>query len=161
MHGTQEAPTARLHRSQGWVSQRLALLTLTPELKEKLQSDEESAALLRRFGKNKAEEQETHLRRLKEKATQEAADKKARAEERKAGSRKQPADKPAEGDRADQSHYGVINGAPRPRVPNLDQLLPSRLPSLQQHCPSHAYGRAQPRTPMCLRSVSIPWYGRR
>ncbi|MEI7029600.1 ParB/RepB/Spo0J family partition protein [Streptomyces pratensis] len=67
IHKTQEALAARLHRSQGWVSQRLALLSLTPELKEKLQSGEESAALLRRVGKKKPEEQEEHLRRLKEK----------------------------------------------------------------------------------------------
>ncbi|MFE1824612.1 ParB/RepB/Spo0J family partition protein [Streptomyces anulatus] len=67
VHGTQEALAARLHRSQGWVSQRLALLGLTPELKEKLQSGEEPAALLRRVGKKKPEEQADHLRRLKEK----------------------------------------------------------------------------------------------
>lgn len=67
IHKTQEALAARLHRSQGWVSQRLALLGLTPELKGKLQSGEESAALLRRVGKKKPEEQEEHLRRLKEK----------------------------------------------------------------------------------------------
>ncbi|MEE1775539.1 ParB/RepB/Spo0J family partition protein [Streptomyces sp. NPDC048210] len=67
IHKTQDALAARLHRSQGWVSQRLALLGLTPELKEKLQTGEESAALLRRVGKKKPEEQEEHLRRLKEK----------------------------------------------------------------------------------------------
>ncbi|MDX2918341.1 MULTISPECIES: ParB/RepB/Spo0J family partition protein [Streptomyces] len=67
IHRTQEALAARLHRSQGWVSQRLALLSLTPELKEKLQSGEESAALLRRVGKKKPEEQEEHLRQLKAK----------------------------------------------------------------------------------------------
>ncbi|WSY36908.1 ParB/RepB/Spo0J family partition protein (plasmid) [Streptomyces sp. NBC_00887] len=65
IHGTQEALAARLHRSQGWVSQRLALLTLTPSLKEKLQSGEESAATLRLVGKKKAEEQEAHLQHLK------------------------------------------------------------------------------------------------
>ncbi|MGO1025746.1 ParB/RepB/Spo0J family partition protein [Streptomyces rubiginosohelvolus] len=67
IHKTQDALAARLHRSQGWVSQRLALLGLTPELKEKLQSGEESAALLRRVGKKKPEEQEAHLRQLKAK----------------------------------------------------------------------------------------------
>ncbi|WP_331764175.1 ParB/RepB/Spo0J family partition protein (plasmid) [Streptomyces anulatus] len=67
IHKTQEALATRLHRSQGWVSQRLALLGLTPELKEKLQSGEEPAALLRRVGKKKPAEQEEHLRRLKEK----------------------------------------------------------------------------------------------
>ncbi|WP_331741274.1 hypothetical protein [Streptomyces sp. NBC_01230] len=60
VHGTQEALAARLHRSQGWVSQRLALLTPTPELKQRLQSGDESGALLRRVGKKKAEEQENH-----------------------------------------------------------------------------------------------------
>ncbi|GAB2949438.1 ParB/RepB/Spo0J family partition protein [Streptomyces sp. NPDC059173] len=67
IHKTQEALAARLHRSQGWVSQRLALLSLTPELKEKLQSGEESAALLRRVGNKKPEEQDAHLHQLKEK----------------------------------------------------------------------------------------------
>ncbi|MFB8211094.1 ParB/RepB/Spo0J family partition protein [Streptomyces sp. NPDC056010] len=70
IHGTQEALAARLHRSQGWVSQRLALLTLTPSLKEKLQSGEESAATLRLVGKKKAEEQEAHLQQLKATRTQ-------------------------------------------------------------------------------------------
>ncbi|NEC69578.1 ParB/RepB/Spo0J family partition protein [Streptomyces sp. SID9727] len=65
IHGTQEALAARLHRSQSWVSQRLALLTLTPSLKEKLQSGEESAATLRLVGKKKAEDQEAHLQHLK------------------------------------------------------------------------------------------------
>ncbi|MBM7056625.1 ParB/RepB/Spo0J family partition protein [Streptomyces durocortorensis] len=76
IHKTQDALAARLHRSQGWVSQRLALLGLTPELKEKLQSGEESAALLRRVGKKKPEEQEEHLRQLKTKK-QEAPRRKA------------------------------------------------------------------------------------
>ncbi|WP_256105973.1 ParB/RepB/Spo0J family partition protein [Streptomyces sp. ODS05-4] len=64
--GTQSALATRLHRSQGWVSQRLALLGLTPELQRKLVSGEESAELLRRVGNKKPEEQSTHLRRLKE-----------------------------------------------------------------------------------------------
>lgn len=65
VHGTQEALAARLHRSQGWVSQRLALLGLTPELQEKLVSGEEPAELLRRVGNKKPEEQAAHLERLK------------------------------------------------------------------------------------------------
>ncbi|MCX4538556.1 ParB/RepB/Spo0J family partition protein (plasmid) [Streptomyces sp. NBC_00841] len=124
VHGTQEALAARLHRSQGWVSQRLALLTLTPQLKQRLQSGEESAALLRRVGKKRAEEQEEHLRLLKEKEAQEAADKKTRAEQRAASSRKQqtqtppaeipPTEKPS-GPTANPApspdHYAVINGS--------------------------------------------------
>ncbi|WP_326615459.1 ParB/RepB/Spo0J family partition protein (plasmid) [Streptomyces scopuliridis] len=79
VHGSQEALAARLHRSQGWVSQRLALLGLTPELKERLVSGQESAELLRSVGNKKPEEQEDHLRRLKEKKAAEAATRKSRA----------------------------------------------------------------------------------
>lgn len=152
VHGTQEALAARLHRSQGWVSQRLALLTLTPQLKQRLQSGEESAALLRRVGKKKAEEQEEHLRLLKEKEAHEAADKKARAEQRAASSRKQqtripPADtslrEEPSGPTADvapsSEYYAVINESasdetagsdlpkPRDEVSVVGQL-PSRDP---------------------------------
>ncbi|SFT21594.1 ParB/RepB/Spo0J family partition protein [Streptomyces sp. ok210] len=152
VHGTQEALATRLHRSQGWVSQRLALLTLTPELKQKLQSGEESAALLRRVGKKNAEEQEEHLRLLKEREAQEAADKKARAKQRVASSRKQPPPTPpVENSPSEEpsgpaanpvpspDHYAVINGAasdetagsdlPKPREEaGTASQLPSRDP---------------------------------
>jgi ParB family chromosome partitioning protein len=72
VHKTQEALAARLHRSQAWVSQRLALLGLTPELKEKLVSGEEPVELLRRVGKKKPEEQAEHLERLKAKRQEKA-----------------------------------------------------------------------------------------
>ncbi|MFI9041482.1 ParB/RepB/Spo0J family partition protein [Streptomyces sp. NPDC053726] len=114
VHGTQEALAARLHRSQGWVSQRLALLTLTPQLKQRLQSGEESAALLRRVGKKKAEEQEEHLRLLKEKEAQEAADKKARAEQRAASSRKQQTQSPPAEDPPSEPSGPAANPAPSP-----------------------------------------------
>ncbi|MET9109886.1 ParB/RepB/Spo0J family partition protein [Streptomyces zhihengii] len=65
VHGKQEALAARLHRSQAWVSQRLALLNLTPELQAKLSSGQEAADLLRRVGNKKPEEQAAHLERLK------------------------------------------------------------------------------------------------
>ncbi|MEU6979672.1 ParB/RepB/Spo0J family partition protein [Streptomyces sp. NPDC046371] len=77
VHGSQEALAARLHRSQGWVSQRLGLLTLTPELTERLVKGEESASNLRAVGRKPAEEQEAALDRLK--AEQEAAKKARRA----------------------------------------------------------------------------------
>ncbi|MFD9078211.1 ParB/RepB/Spo0J family partition protein [Streptomyces erythrochromogenes] len=66
VHGTQEALAARLHRSQGWVSQRLALMGLTPELKQKLKSGQEPAELLRQVGRKKPEEQAQQLQMLKE-----------------------------------------------------------------------------------------------
>lgn len=65
VYKTQDALATRLHRSQGWVSQRLALLGLTRELKEKLVSGQEPAELLRRVGNKKPEEQEQHLKQLK------------------------------------------------------------------------------------------------
>ncbi|MDX3539701.1 ParB/RepB/Spo0J family partition protein [Streptomyces sp. MB09-01] len=64
--GTQDALANRLHRSQGWVSQRLALLGLTPDLQAKLVAGEEPAELLRRVGNKAPEEQAAHLERLKE-----------------------------------------------------------------------------------------------
>ncbi|MDQ0847620.1 ParB/RepB/Spo0J family partition protein [Streptomyces sp. V1I6] len=73
VHGTQEALAARLHRSQGWVSQRLALLGLTPELKEKLALGEEPAELLRRVGNKKPEDQAAHLERLKDQKRRKAS----------------------------------------------------------------------------------------
>ncbi|MGW6569718.1 ParB/RepB/Spo0J family partition protein [Streptomyces sp. NPDC054975] len=66
IHGTQEALAARLHRSQPWVSGRLALLKLTPELQHRLESGEESADLLRKVGNKKPEQQEEHLAKLKQ-----------------------------------------------------------------------------------------------
>ncbi|MFD5898657.1 ParB/RepB/Spo0J family partition protein [Streptomyces sp. NPDC060366] len=83
-HGTQAALAARLHRSQGWVAQRLALLGLTPELKEALVSGKESAELLRRVGNKKPEEQNEHLKRLKEEQTEEEEAKKRRTVDRAA-----------------------------------------------------------------------------
>ncbi|MFE1777227.1 ParB/RepB/Spo0J family partition protein [Streptomyces sp. NPDC059008] len=83
VHGTQEALAARLHRSQGWVSQRLALLGLTPELQKKLETGEEPADLLRLVGRKKAEEQEQHLQQLKEKRAQAKSDQQAGAKVRK------------------------------------------------------------------------------
>ncbi|MCX4721996.1 ParB/RepB/Spo0J family partition protein [Streptomyces virginiae] len=113
--GTQEALAARLHRSQGWVSQRLALLGLTPELQSKLVAGEEPAELLRRVGNKKPEEQAAHLELLKK---QKAAAKKRVP----APTRPEPApsaaghapESPAAGN-PDQSHYAVMKTAdPKP-----------------------------------------------
>ncbi|GAA2409727.1 hypothetical protein GCM10010420_42870 [Streptomyces glaucosporus] len=97
VHGTQDRLAKRLHRSQGWVSQRLALLSLTPELQKRLEAGEEPVDLLRAVGKKPPERQEEELARLKE----------ARA-------RKQAAGQSARDGAAVSSgrHYGVMNGAP-------------------------------------------------
>lgn len=63
IHGSQRALAKRLHRSQGWVSQRLALLNLTPELQSRI--GEEPIDLLRAVGNRPHAEQEGALDELK------------------------------------------------------------------------------------------------
>ncbi|WP_210594157.1 ParB/RepB/Spo0J family partition protein [Streptomyces sp. GESEQ-35] len=63
IHGSQTALAKRLHRSQGWVSQRLALLNLTPELQARI--GEEPIDLLRAVGNKPAEQQQDVLEDLK------------------------------------------------------------------------------------------------
>lgn len=106
--GTQEALAARLHRSQGWVSQRLALLGLTPELQNKLVSGEEPADLLRRVGNKKPEEQAAHLERLKEQRS--AAKKRvpAPARSERTPSTAEVAPETLAADNPDPSHYAVM-----------------------------------------------------
>jgi len=68
IHGTQDKLAKRLHRSQGWVAQRLALLGLTPELKQQLEEGTERVDLLRRVGRKPPEQQQAALTKLKEQA---------------------------------------------------------------------------------------------
>lgn len=63
IHGSQRALAKRLHRSQGWVSQRLSLLGLTPELQARI--GEEPIDLLRAVGNKPADEQAAALAELK------------------------------------------------------------------------------------------------
>lgn len=106
VHGTQEALAARLHRSQPWVSSRLSLLKLTPELKEKLVTGQEPASLLRKVGSKKPEVQAARLEELKEKERQAAKAKKDRA----ASAGKPTATPPAtQGPAAAPDYYAVIN----------------------------------------------------
>ncbi len=74
LHGTQEKLAERLHRTQAWVSQRLALLNLTPELQQRLKDGTEQAKHLRRVGNKRPEEQEVRLKQIK---AQEASAKEA------------------------------------------------------------------------------------
>ncbi|WSB58693.1 ParB/RepB/Spo0J family partition protein (plasmid) [Streptomyces cellulosae] len=72
IHGSQSALAKRLHKSQGWVSQRLALLNLTPELQAKI--GQEPIKLLRAVGNKPAEQQADALEELKrQQAEKEAA----------------------------------------------------------------------------------------
>ncbi|MGK5496635.1 ParB/RepB/Spo0J family partition protein [Streptomyces sp. URMC 125] len=98
VHGTQEKLAKRLHRSQGWVSQRLALLSLTPELQKRLESGEEPVELLRAVGKKPPERQEEELARLKEERLHRQASREPRRQ----------ASAPQE---TGGSHYGVMKEA--------------------------------------------------
>jgi ParB family chromosome partitioning protein len=63
IHGSQRALAKRLHRSQGWISQRLALLNLAPELQARI--GEEPIDLLRAVGNKPVEQQAAALEELK------------------------------------------------------------------------------------------------
>ncbi|MFF3359743.1 ParB/RepB/Spo0J family partition protein [Streptomyces sp. NPDC002917] len=114
VHGTQEALAARLHRTQGWVSQRLSLLNLTDELKQKLASGEEPASLLRRVGSKKPEEQADQLERLKakqvKKATGEATGGRApKSRVAEVEDDRQGESRSGEGAGSEPGYYGVMN----------------------------------------------------
>ncbi|MFF8910723.1 ParB/RepB/Spo0J family partition protein [Streptomyces olivaceoviridis] len=75
IHGSQTALAKRLHRSQGWVSQRLALLTLTPELQARI--GQEPIDLLRAVGNKPADQQMAALDALKAERARKEAEKAA------------------------------------------------------------------------------------
>ncbi|GAB2891837.1 ParB/RepB/Spo0J family partition protein [Streptomyces mayteni] len=145
IHGTQEKLATRLHRSQGWVSQRLALLSLTPELQRRLVEENEPVELLRRVGKKPAEQQEEELERLRQEHEQRSVKKKERrrlshkpgadapqvppAQEAAPAPRDEP---PGE---TEGSHYGVMNSAaPQEDLPRLPWDAPDALDRLlRQH----------------------------
>ncbi|MET8460886.1 ParB/RepB/Spo0J family partition protein [Streptomyces parvulus] len=122
IHGSQTALAKRLHRSQGWVSQRLALLNLTPALQERI--SEEPIDLLRAVGNKPAEQQEAALEALKEERARKDAERRER--NRKPSVPETPLTGPAtpesggvgeeaeRGDEADKAegYYGVIEAAP-------------------------------------------------
>ncbi|MFC7830942.1 ParB/RepB/Spo0J family partition protein [Streptomyces sp. NPDC057375] len=128
IHGSQTALAKRLHRSQGWVSQRLALLNLTPELQARI--GQEPIDLLRAVGNKPAQEQESALHALKEKR-----------ERKEAGGKRRPSGKVAEAGAAEEhggadeadGHYGVIEGAASEGAPlgaqaEADRALPKTVP---------------------------------
>jgi ParB family transcriptional regulator, chromosome partitioning protein len=100
IHGSQTALAKRLHRSQGWVSQRLALLNLTPDLQSRI--GREPIDLLRAVGNKPATEQETVLEELKAERARKEADK--------------PVQKPGKRPKAQQHspYYDVIDPASTP-----------------------------------------------
>ncbi|MFD8822135.1 ParB/RepB/Spo0J family partition protein [Streptomyces sp. NPDC059605] len=85
IHGSQVKLAKRLRKSQGWVSQRLALLNLTPELQAVV--GEEPVELLRTVAKQPHDRQEAALEELKAE--------RARKEEERAAAAMVPAPAPA------------------------------------------------------------------
>jgi ParB family transcriptional regulator, chromosome partitioning protein len=85
IHGSQVKLAKRLRKSQGWVSQRLALLNLTPELQAAV--GEEPVELLRTVAKQPHDRQEAALEELKAE--------RARKEEERAAAATVPAPAPA------------------------------------------------------------------
>ncbi|KUN00277.1 plasmid partitioning protein [Streptomyces yokosukanensis] len=102
IHGSQTVLSKRLHRSQGWVSQRLALLNLTPELQSRI--GEEPIDLLRAVANKPAAEQGAALQELK--------DERARKEEEKRNRKKlQEQEQEQEQQQASEAQ---ASAAPRP-----------------------------------------------
>ncbi|MEU1090093.1 ParB/RepB/Spo0J family partition protein [Streptomyces sp. NPDC005576] len=142
VHRTQEALANRLHRSQGWVSQRLSLLSLTPELQDKLKSGEEPAALLRRVGKKKPAEQNAHLEKLKR---QESQNKTARSSTTTAAPEQSPAppapveqsppSEPKAPTEGGPDYYAVINGGGD--TPDGGEDVPTQRSAELVRLPSH------------------------
>ncbi|MFD6819859.1 ParB/RepB/Spo0J family partition protein [Streptomyces sp. NPDC060085] len=91
IYGSQRALATRLHRSQGWVSQRLALLNLTPELQARI--GQEPIDLLRAVGNKPAEQQESALDELKEERLRKEEEKQARTSKKAAAPTEREADK--------------------------------------------------------------------
>ncbi|OAH10852.1 ParB/RepB/Spo0J family partition protein [Streptomyces jeddahensis] len=116
IHGSQRKLAKRLHKSQGWVSQRLALLKLTPELKERI--GQEPIELLRAVGSKPAEEQQAALDELKQQRA--AAEEQRKAEAGPVGARTAPREEPtpaaqdSAAPQGAQTDYAVIKEAARP-----------------------------------------------
>ncbi|CAM5652497.1 ParB/RepB/Spo0J family partition protein [Streptomyces griseorubiginosus] len=103
LYGSQRALAKRLHRSQGWISQRLALLHLAPELQARI--GEEPIDLLRAVGNKPVDQQQAALEQLKAE--------RARKEEARTAKRQEqpPADAVQGHTEVDSSDYAVITHA--------------------------------------------------
>ncbi|MEW2515479.1 ParB/RepB/Spo0J family partition protein [Streptomyces sp. NPDC046870] len=126
IHGSQTALAKRLHRSQGWVSQRLALLTLTPELQARI--GQEPIDLLRAVGNKPADQQMAALDALKAERARKEAEKAARKAARQA--------EPAAADSAADGYpavpdAGQVAGAAAPAVRDEPPTVPVQAPPPQ------------------------------
>ncbi|MEU3342946.1 ParB/RepB/Spo0J family partition protein [Streptomyces sp. NPDC006668] len=105
IHGSQRALAKRLHRSQGWISQRLALLNLAPALQARV--GVEPIDLLRAVGNKPVDQQEAALEELK-------TDRTRKEEEARAAKRRSAQQAPDVGEdttgASRAGDYGVITG---------------------------------------------------
>ncbi|WP_225839701.1 ParB/RepB/Spo0J family partition protein [Streptomyces sp. NK08204] len=163
IHGSQTALAKRLHRSQGWVSQRLALLNLTPELQSRIGT--EPIDLLRAVGNKPAEQQANVLEDLKAERARKDAQKQARQPEPKqdpelkqdpephrASEAEQQSASEAEHHDESEPHYDVIEETPP------QPLSPRQAPPPPQEAPA-AHEAPVPREspvpePRCVESPS-------
>ncbi|WP_079049236.1 ParB/RepB/Spo0J family partition protein [Streptomyces torulosus] len=134
IHGSQTALAKRLHRSQGWVSQRLALLNLTPELQARI--GEEPIDLLRAVGNKPPTEQETALEQLKEERARKEEAKRERGRKRPPSDEAQPAQETAQ----PEGYYGVIVDAEKDGVSG-----PATQPEADAHTPALNQAVPEPR----------------
>ncbi|MFF4139570.1 ParB/RepB/Spo0J family partition protein [Streptomyces mirabilis] len=112
IHGSQRALAKRLHRSQGWVSQRLALLNLTPELQARI--GEEPIDLLRAIGNKPADQQAAALDELKAERARKESEARAPRPQPVQQTAAEPAPSAPENV---QSDYGVITSSTAANVP--------------------------------------------
>lgn len=115
IHGSQTALAKRLHRSQGWVSQRLALLNLTPELQARIGA--EPIDLLRAVGSKPPEQQEQALTELKQHRARKEAEKQERKGKKQTRTDAPAARTPGPAD----TYYDVIEDSSTDEVPSTAQ----------------------------------------
>ncbi|MFI1377652.1 ParB/RepB/Spo0J family partition protein [Streptomyces longwoodensis] len=129
IHGSQRALAKRLHRSQGWVSQRLALLNLTPELQARI--GVEPIDLLRAVGNKPAVEQETALEELKAQRAPKEQEKAhtSNAQQAQPIEEQDSADDPRAGDYAVITSTGEVDTPPAPQTPATNDQPVPRTPS--------------------------------
>ncbi|MFC9429596.1 ParB/RepB/Spo0J family partition protein [Streptomyces sp. NPDC056987] len=137
IHGSQTVLAKRLHRSQGWVSQRLALLNLTPELQARI--GEEPIDLLRAVGNKPPARQEAALAELKTERARKETEKKERSRRSSARMSERPETGTSNGD------YDVIN---EPREPAASTCPEEQSRSADQPAvPTPAIAEDEPPTP--------------
>ncbi|MER8009611.1 ParB/RepB/Spo0J family partition protein [Streptomyces sp. NPDC094149] len=157
LYGSQRALAKRLHRSQGWISQRLALLHLAPELQARI--GEEPIDLLRAVGNKPVDQQEAALKQLKSE--------RARKEEARTAQRQgQPAADAGQGNAgAHSSDYAVITPAQAPAEPKppAEDLAEPPAPPAARAVEVSQQSTAAPAAPETIpepRGNSLPQHGR-